>query len=294
MQAAAPTPSSVYRRRSVLYVPASNEKAMGKVASLPCDAVIFDLEDSVAPDTKAEARETLLSYFGSGVARSDQQRVIRANLADGFVEDADLDLVVGCGPDALLIPKVESAELLLRTREALDSRGARDTRLWAMIETPRGIVEIGSIASRSTCQKAGLDCIVVGTNDIAKDTSVPLPRGRAIMLHWLATIVIHAKAAGIDVIDGVFNDFNDDIGFLAECHEGALSGFDGKSLIHPRQIVPANEAYSPSASAVSDARYIVEAFADPTNKGKGVIVVNGKMTELLHLEIARTVLAKVG
>lgn len=294
MQSPASKSPAVHRRRSTLYVPASNAKALSKVASLPCDAVIFDLEDSVAPHAKAEARETLFSHFASGTRSAGQQRVIRPNLAAGAVDDDDLDLAVRCAPDALLIPKVESAELLLRTRESLNRTGARDIRLWAMIETPRGIVELGSIASRSTCQEAGLDCIVVGTNDIAKETGVPLPDGRAMMRHWLATIVIHAKAAGIDVIDGVFNDFNDEAGFLAECLEGALSGFDGKSVIHPRQIAPANDAFSPSAAAVADARAIVEAFADPANGGKGVIVVNGKMTELLHLEIARKVLAKRG
>lgn len=281
------------RRRSVLYLPASNAKALAKVASLACDAAIFDLEDAVAPGAKAEARANLLAHFRAGAFSDGQERVIRANLSDGFVDSEDLALVLRCAPHALLIPKVETAEQLRHTRKALDAGGGHDIRLWAMIETPRAIVGICDIVDGAARDNVGLDCLVAGTNDLSKETGVPLPSGRRTMDHWLAIIVIHAKAGGIDVLDGVYNDFNDEAGFIQACRDGALSGFDGKTLIHPRQIAPANAAFAPSAEAIAEAQAIVQAFADPANSGKGVISIEGKMTELLHLEMARRTLAKL-
>ncbi len=281
------------RRRSVLYLPASNSKALVKVASLACDAAIFDLEDAVAPGAKAEARANLLAHFQAGALGAGQERVIRANLSDGLVDSEDLALVLRCKPHALLIPKVETAELLLHTRKALDQGGGRDIRLWAMIETPRAIVGLRDIVEGAARHDVGLDCLVAGTNDLSKEASVPLPAGRRTIEHWLAIIVIHAKAGGIDVLDGVYNDFNDEAGFIEACRDAALSGFDGKTLIHPRQIAPANTAFKPSAEEIAEARMIVQAFEDPANAGKGVISVAGKMTELLHLEMARRTLAKL-
>jgi citrate lyase subunit beta/citryl-CoA lyase len=284
---------SFRRRRSALYLPASNVKALAKVASLACDAAIFDLEDAVAPEAKAEARANLLAHFHVGAFGTGQERVIRANLSDGFVDSEDLALVLRSAPHALLIPKVETAEQLRHTRKALDAGGGHDIRLWAMIETPRAIVGLRDIVEGAARHDVGLDCLVAGTNDLSKETGVPLPLGRRTIEHWLALIVIHAKAGGIDVLDGVYNDFNDEVGFMQACRDGALSGFDGKTLIHPRQIAPANAAFAPSAEAIAEARTIVQAFADPANSGKGVISIEGKMTELLHLEMARRTLAKL-
>jgi len=281
------------RRRSVLYVPASNVKAMGKVASLDCDAVIFDLEDAVAPDAKAQARANLIEHFRAAAQASGQERIIRVNQTAGAIERDDLAAVAACRPDGMLIPKVETHSMLLDARAAL-GEGRQDIRLWAMIETPGGIVRLREIVECGARDDVGLDCLVVGTNDISKETGVPIPAGRKTMDIWLATIVIHGRAAGLDVLDGVYNDFRDETGFIAECEAAIRAGFDGKTLIHPSQVAPANVAFSPSQEAVADARDIVAAFDDPANAGKGVISMDGRMIELLHAEMARRVLAKAG
>lgn len=281
------------RRRSVLYVPASNAKAMAKAASLDCDAVIFDLEDAVAPDAKAQARANLVEHFRGSAPASGRERIIRVNQAAGAIEREDLAAVAACRPEAMLVPKVETHSMLLDARAAL-GEGRGDIRLWAMIETPSGIVRLRDIVECGAREDVGLDCLVVGTNDISKETGVPMPAGRKTMDIWLATIVIHGRAAGLDVLDGVYNDFRDEAGFAAECAASVLAGFDGKTLIHPAQIAPANLAFSPSPQAVAEARAIVAAFDDPANAGKGVISIDGRMTELLHAEMARRVLAKAG
>lgn len=282
----------VRRRRSVLYVPATNTKALAKVASLGCDAVIFDLEDSVAPEAKAAARAGLVAHFRDAEPVQAQERVIRINVSGAELDGDDLAAIAECRPDAVLIPKVDTAGMLREARKELKGRGCADIRLWAMIETPAGIVRLRDIVECGAEEAIGLDCLVAGTNDISKETGVPLPLGRRTIEHWMAMIVIHARAFGLDTLDGVYNDFRDEDGFAEECRASALSGFDGKTLIHPSQIAPANTAFSPSPEAVAEARAIVAAFDDPANAGKGVISFNGKMTELLHAEIARRILAK--
>lgn len=279
------------RRRSVLYVPASNVKAMGKAASLDCDAVIFDLEDAVAPDAKAQARANLVERFRDAAPAGGPERIIRVNQAAGAIDRDDLAAVAACRPDAMLIPKVETHSMLLDARAALGKDG-EDIRLWAMIETPWGIVRLRDIVECGMRDEVGLDCLVVGTNDISKETGVPMPAGRKTMDIWLATIVLNGRAAGLDVLDGVYNDFRDETGFIKECRASAIAGFDGKTLIHPAQVAPANLAFSPSPEAIAQARAIVAAFDDPANAGKGVISIDGRMTELLHAEMARRVLAK--
>lgn len=279
-------------RRSVLYVPATNTKAMAKVAMLDCDAVIFDLEDAVAPYAKAEARQNLTDFFQANRPSAGQEWIIRVNAtADGFaVEDADA--VAACNAHAMLLPKLERTEMLTAARDMLKERSRPGIRLWAMIETPLAIVDLREISAFGANPAIGLDCFVAGTNDLAKETGLPLPEGRKTMEYWLASLVLHARAFGIDVVDGVYNDFRDEAGFEAECKAGALLGFDGKTLIHPAQIGPANAGFSPSEAAIAEAKGIVEAFAQPANAGKGVISINGKMVELLHLQMARKVLAK--
>jgi citrate lyase subunit beta/citryl-CoA lyase len=264
---------------------------MAKTASLSCDAVIFDLEDAVAPEARPAARENLLARFAEVPASPGQERIIRVSLSAGGVDADDVALVGRCRPDAMLVPKVDSADMLREARAALDARGGQGIALWAMIETPRAIVRLRDITE---CDDVGLACLVAGTNDLSKETGVPLPEGRVTIAQWLAMLVVHARAAGIDVLDGVYNDFADMEGFVAECRAGALAGFDGKTLIHPRQIDDANAVFSPSAEAIAQARAIVAAFARPENAGKGVISVDGRMVELLHLDIARRTLAKAG
>lgn len=264
---------------------------MAKTASLPCDAVVFDLEDAVAPEVRPVARENLLAQFDGAPASPAQERIIRVSLSAGGVDADDVALVGRCRPDAMLVPKVDSADMLREARAALDARGGQGIALWAMIETPRAIVRLRDITE---CDDIGLACLVAGTNDLSKETGVPLPEGRATIAQWLALLVVHARAAGIDVLDGVYNDFADMEGFAVECRNGMLAGFDGKTLIHPRQIEGANAAFSPSAEAIEQARAIVAAFAKPENAGKGVISLDGRMVELLHLDIARRTLAKAG
>lgn len=279
-------------RRSVLYVPASNARALAKTGALACDAVIFDLEDAVAPEAKQAARENLRAHFGQPATPGPgPERVVRVNLRGGEVDADDVALVGRCRPDAMLVPKVESAAMLRAARAALDAQGGRQIALWAMIETPRGIVRLRDIVE---CDDVGLDCLVAGTNDLSKETGVPLPEGRDTIAHWLAAIVIHARAAGLDALDGVYNDFGDDAGFAEESRRAALAGFDGKTLIHPRQVAAANAAFSPSPEAVAQARAVVAGFERPENAGKGVISLDGRMVELLHLEVARRTLARLG
>lgn len=278
-------------RRSALYVPAANTKAMDKTPMLGCDAVIFDLEDAVAPTAKADARQALKIHFDAN-PMSTKERIIRINAATTQWGADDLATVIACRPDALLLPKVETSGQLLGARARLDAAGCHDVRLWAMIETPLGIVNIASIAQLGCDAGVRLDCLVVGSNDIARETGLPLATSRATIKLWLANLVIHARAYGLAILDGVYNDFRDGDGFAAECEEGALLGFDGKSLIHPLQIEPANHAFSPSAAALAEAHSIVAAFAAPENAGQGILSLNGKMVELLHLEMARAVIAK--
>ncbi|MCO5146677.1 MAG: CoA ester lyase [Aquamicrobium sp.] len=285
-------PRPVRPRRSVLYVPAANAKAMAKTAQLACDAVIYDLEDAVAEESKAEARGLLASHFREAAPATGQERVIRVNLRAGAPDGEDIEAAARCAPDAVLLPKVEEPQTLLDARRMLDASGGGGIRLWAMVETPLGIVNLREIVQAGAPDHVGLDCLVAGVNDLAKETSLPLPEGRPTIQHWLSAIVIHARAFGMDALDGVYNDFRDEAGFAAECRQGVLGGFDGKTLIHPSQIAPANAAFSPTEEAVRQARQIIAAFEDPANAGKGVLVVDGKMVERLHADMARKLLAR--
>jgi len=280
------------RRRSVLYVPAANARAMAKAATLACDAVIYDLEDAVAPEAKADARSSLIEHFGEAAHGLAQERIIRVNAESGVPVAEDIKAAARCRPDAVLLPKLERVGTLLAARQALDSLGGAGIRLWAMVETPLGIVNLRELAEAGAADSVGLDCLVAGVNDLAKETNLPLPAGRPTIEHWLALIVIHARAFGMDTLDGVYNDFHDEEGFAAECRKGSLGGFDGKTLIHPGQIAAANAAFAPAEEELIEARAVVAAFEDPANSGKGVLVVNGKMVERLHADIARRLIIK--
>ena len=282
------------RRRSVLYVPAINEKAMAKLASLDCDSVVIDLEDSVAPARKQEARDAMTRFFETA-PRGGKEMVIRVNALSSEWGMDDLMASRACRPDAILLPKVETARDVLDANDALDDVDARASLwLWAMVETPRAMLNIGAIAALGRDRSARLACLVAGTNDLVKDTGILATHDRRYLVPWLMQMVLSARAGGLDMLDGVSNDFRDLDAFGQECTEARNMGFDGKTLIHPAQIDPANVAFSPSQGAVDEALSIRAAFALPDNADKGVISIDGKMVERLHLDQAERLLAKAG
>jgi citrate lyase subunit beta / citryl-CoA lyase len=278
-------------RRSALYMPGSNARAIEKARTLAADAVIFDLEDAVAPDAKAAAREKVCAAVQAG-GYGKRELVIRINALETPWGEADLAAAIAAAPDAILVPKVSSAETLAAVGLRLRKFGAAErTRIWAMIETPLAILRAESIASAAHDVDTRLSCFVMGTNDLAKDTRARLLPGRTAMLPWLMGALAAARAHGIDILDGAYNSLSDRQGFRAECEQGRDCGFDGKTLIHPDQIAVANEVFAPSEGEVENARAIVAAFAQPENAGKGAINFGGRMVERLHAEMARRVLA---
>lgn len=284
----------IYRpRRAVLFVPASNEKAMARLSSLACDAVIFDLEDAVAPEAKAAARERLKAWFAAR-PKDGPECVIRVNpLASEWGQD-DLAAACACAPDAVLLPKVDTPRDIHDVDDALDEAAAPDDlKLWIMVETPKAMLNLGALAEFGRNRAARLDCFVAGTNDLVKDTGVLATPDRRYIMPWLLQMVLAARAGGLDILDGVSNDFRDLDAFTRECAEGAAMGFDGKTLIHPAQIGPALAAFAPSADAIAEAEAVRSAFARPENAGKGVISIDGRMVERLHLAQAERLLARV-
>lgn len=291
-----PSPRPVRPRRSVLYLPANNGRALDKLPGLSCDSVVFDLEDSIAPGAKDEARENLRGFFSDGRAAAlpaGMEKVIRINSLASPWGGEDLLAARACRPDAILIPKVDAPENILEVEDALAQTDAPATlRLWAMIETPRGVMNAGQIARLAQTDGARLDCFITGTNDLLKETGVALLPGRPWLSSWLMQIVLAARAYGLDALDGVYNDFRDETGLVRECADGRAMGFDGKTLIHPAQIAPANQAFGIAAGDLAQARAIAEAFALPENQGRGVISLDGKMVERLHLEMAERLIEK--
>jgi citrate lyase subunit beta/citryl-CoA lyase len=279
-------------RRSVLCVPADNARALAKVASLACDAVIYDLEDAVSADNKIAARQTLAGHL-KAERRSDIEVIVRINdLKTPFGEE-DLAFALTLSPDAILLPKVESPQDIQTVVDVLSENDAPDSvRLWAMIETPRGVLNAAAIAETGRTRGGRLDCFVPGLNDLRKETGVPALPGRTYLIAWLMQILLAARSCGLDVIDAVFNDFRDVSGFEAECAAGRDMGFDGKMLIHPAQIGPANGAFGVAETALDDAKSIIDAFALPQNADKAVINLNGRMVERLHLDQALWLAAK--
>ncbi|WP_407049307.1 HpcH/HpaI aldolase/citrate lyase family protein [Methyloraptor flagellatus] len=279
-------------RRSVLYMPGANVRALEKAKSLAADALILDLEDSVAPDVKEVARERVAEAFRTG-GYGPREVIIRVNAVSTPWGKEDLKVAAELGPDAILVPKVSFADDVYEIGDKLDMLGAPDhTKIWAMMETPMGILNAGAIAAaRQAPAGRRLACFVLGTNDLAKETRARIVRGRLPMITWLSTTVQAARAHGLDVIDGVFNDFDDMEAFRDECLQGRDLGMDGKTLIHPSQIAVANEVFSPSATELEWAEKILAAFALPENAGKGVITLEGRMVERLHAEMAERTVA---
>jgi citrate lyase subunit beta/citryl-CoA lyase len=282
--------NSVIRpRRSALYMPASNARALEKARTLPADAIILDLEDAVAPESKISAREQAVAAVKAKVFGL-REVIIRVNALDTPWSVDDLAAAAAAGPDAILVPKVSSTEDLQLISKRISGESS-PLAVWAMIETPTAILNIAAIATAAKDPKTRLAVFVLGTNDIAKETRARIVPGRLPMLVSLSSVILAARANGIDVLDGVFNDINDQVGFRRECEEGRDLGFDGKTLIHPSQIELCNAIYSPAEAEVAQAKRIVAAFGQPENKGKGVITVDGRMVELLHAEIARRTVA---
>jgi citrate lyase subunit beta / citryl-CoA lyase len=277
-------------RRSVLYMPGSNARAMEKARELAADAVIFDLEDAVAPDAKATARALIVEALKKG-GFGHREVLVRINGLDTAWWRDDL-AVAAAGPDAVLVPKISTPEQLRDVAKHLVGvRADAKVRLWAMMETPLAMLNAREIAAAALEPGSRLAGFVMGTNDLAKDTRARILPGRAPMLPWLTTCVAAARAYGLDILDGVYNELGNAEGFAAECAQARDLGFDGKTLIHPSQIEPCNAAYAPAEAEVAQARKIVAAFAEPENAGKGVITVDGRMVELLHAEIARRTVA---
>jgi len=283
----------LYRpRRSVLYVPAANDKALAKIASLACDAIIIDLEDGILPADKAAAREKLAGILAARPKRRCEM-LVRINALSTEWGADDLLAAARAEADGILLPKVATPRDILEAGDVLDDNFAPDSvKLWAMIETPKALLNIGAIAELGRDPASRLACFVAGTNDLAKATGTLVTPDRRYLMPWLMQLVLAARAGGVDVIDGVANDFRDLDAFARECAEGAAMGFDGKSVIHPAQIEPANRAFAPSPEALDRARAIRDAFARPENAGKGVIAMDGRMVERLHLAEAEKLLAK--
>jgi citrate lyase subunit beta / citryl-CoA lyase len=277
-------------RRSVLYMPGSNARAMEKARALPADAVILDLEDAVAPDAKATARELITQALKQG-GFGRREVILRINGLDTAWWRDDL-AVATAGPDAVLVPKISTPEQLREVAKHLVGvRAEAKVRIWAMMETPLAMLNARDIAAAAGEADTRLAGFVMGTNDLAKDTGARLVPGRAPMLPWLMTCVAAARAFGLDILDGVYNDLGNAEGFAAECQQARDLGFDGKTLIHPQQIAPCNEAFSPTADEVTWARKVIAAFDLPENASKGVIQVDGRMVERLHADMARRTVA---
>jgi citrate lyase subunit beta/citryl-CoA lyase len=277
---------NVRPRRSALYVPGSNARALAKAASLAADVVIVDLEDAVAPAAKEEARRAAVAAIGQGLGRAEV--VLRVNGADGPWGAADLEAAARSGADAVLLPKVERASTVAEAARRLEAAGAPAAlALWAMLETPRGILRAEEVASSSP----RLACLVAGTSDLVKDLRARHTPGRSEVLASLSWIVLAARASGLSALDGVHLDLDDPAGFEAACRQGRDLGFDGKTLVHPRTIEAANLAFTPGDEELALARRVIEAHAEAEAAGRGVVVVDGRLVEALHVAEARRVVA---
>lgn len=274
-------------RRSALYLPGNNARALEKGRALPADVLIFDLEDAVGPDAKADSRTRVCNAISSGSYRP-REIVVRVNgLGTDWHED-DVAAVGGSAAHGVLVPKVENGEQVQALAATLDALGAPDSlRLWVMIETPRSFLRAEEIASASD----RLAALVVGTNDLVNDLHALHVAGRAPVVPALSLAVLGARAAGKTILDGVFNDITDEAGFRAEAQQGREMGFDGKTLIHPSQIAPANDLFGPSQKELADARKVVSAYERAQAAGNSVITVDGRMIESLHVRNAQRILA---
>jgi citrate lyase subunit beta / citryl-CoA lyase len=274
-------------RRSVLYMPGSNARALDKAKTLPADGVILDLEDSVAPDAKDAARKQVSEAVKAG-GFGPREVFIRTNGIDTTWFSDDLTAAAHAAPDGIVVPKISSPDQLEQIgQRLLDMHTDARTRVWAMIESPLAVFNVLPIAACATDSETRLAGFVLGTNDIAKDTRARQVPGRWPMIGWLMNVIAAARVYGIDVLDGVYNTIGDAEGFAKECEQARDMGFDGKTLIHPNQIEPCNQAFTPGADEVAQARKMIAAFDLPENASKGVVQIEGRMVERLHAEMAR-------
>ena len=277
---------TVRPRRSVLYIPGSNARAVEKARELPADGLILDLEDAVAPEAKAQARDAVVKALHQRFG--DREVLVRINGLDTRWWVDDIDAAASARPDAVLVPKVSSPRQLQDLAARLVDMGTDPhVRVWAMMETPLAMLNVGDVAAAALDSETRLAGFIMGTNDLAKDTRARLVPGRAPMVPWLMNCVAAARAYGLDILDGVYNDIDNVEGFAQECRQARDLGFDGKTLIHPRQIEPCNQAFSPTTDELEAARKIIAAFDLPENENKAVIQVDGRMVERLHAEMAR-------
>ena len=278
---------STYRpRRSVLYMPAANQRALEKAKDIPADALIFDLEDAVAPDAKELAREQACNAAASS-DYGNRELTIRCNGLDTPWGREDILAAAEAAPSAVVIPKVDGPEYLAEVSEVLDEGGApAATEIWAMVETPAGILCVDQIA-----QFERTAVLVMGTNDMAKELRASITQNRHALLPYLAMCLLAARAADVGILDGVYNDIKNEEGFEQVCRQGAEMGFDGKTLIHPSQVAPTNESFSPSLDELDFHQRVIEEFEAAQNEGRGVLTVDGKMIENLHVDEARRAIA---
>jgi citrate lyase subunit beta/citryl-CoA lyase len=274
-------------RRSVLYMPGANERALEKAAGLPADALILDLEDAVAPDAKAEARDRVCAAATSG-AYGAREVTIRVNGIGTPWHDDDVRAVAAAGPAAIVVPKIDSADAVHAIEKALEAGGAPDhTRIWAMLETPIAMLHAEEICAASP----RLSVLVMGTNDLAKELQAQHVPGRQPLLTGLGLCLLAARATGKVILDGVYNDIKNPEGFEAECVQGRDMGFDGKTLIHPSQLEPCNRVFAPDPDDIERSQHIIEAFETAQAEGRGVVTVDGRMIENLHVAQAHRTLA---
>ena len=274
-------------RRSVLYMPGSNQRALEKAKSLPCDSIILDLEDAVGPEEKDTAREQVCAAVKSG-GYGERELVIRVNAPQTPWGEADLHAAIEANPDAILMPKVSSPAVLESIADRLESLDAPESiNVWAMIETPASILNIYEIAKARRDRRNRLTCLVLGTNDLSKDTWAKIVPGRAPMLPWMMTALAAARSEGLTILDGVFNDISDVEGCREECRQARDLGFDGKTLIHPNQLEPANTSFAPTEEEVRRAKMVIEAFEKPEYAKRGAIKLEGRLYERQHLAMNR-------
>lgn len=283
-------------RRSVLFMPAINPRALEKARTLPVDGIVIDLEDAIAPDAKTAAREGAAKAVAAG-GFGPREVVVRVNAVDTPWFEEDLAAIAavsraGEGPDAIALPKVSDPEVLLVVGRKLEALGAApNLKLWAMIETPIAVLRALDIALAARNPVSRLAVLAMGTNDLSKETRAKIVPGRAPMQPWFSQCVLAARAGGIDILDGVWNAFQDLDGFTRECREAAELGFDGKTLIHPSQIELANAAFTPPDAEIEQAREVIAVFDQPENADKGVLQLKGRMVERMHADMARRTVA---
>lgn len=278
--------------RTALFMPASNERAMDKGSTIQADAIIVDLEDSVAPVMKATARGSAVQAFQSK-DYGYRLRVLRINAADSLWHLDDIDAAAQCRPAAVVLPKVEHEGQVAELSALMDDKPElADTRIWAMMESPMAVVNAATIAACSRTFPR-LQSFLIGNNDMARESNMPVQSDRTHLLPWIMSILAAARAFRLGALDGVYNDFKDIDGFRQECRQAAAMGMDGKTLIHPSQAAICNEVFSPTAQEINHSRQVVEAFELPQNADKGAIAINGEMVERLHLAMAKAVLERV-